>query len=160
MTSRTRATRLATGLSATALVGASLFGSASPAAASGPSRAELRAAVVKLTNQMRADKGCKPLRTSERLTKAAQRHANDMAAKNYFSHTSLNGTQWYERIRAAGYHDAAGENIAYGFATPRGVVKAWMKSPGHRRNILDCSFKAIGVGYNGDGKYWVQDFGF
>ena len=158
MHNRARAGRLAAGLFATALAGGTLLGTAAPAEAA--SRAEFRSAVVKLTNEIRADKGCKPLRTSERLTKAAQRHANDMAAKNYFSHTSRNGTQWYQRIRAAGYPDAAGENIAYGFSTARGVVKGWMNSPGHRRNILDCSFKAIGVGYNGDGKYFVQDFGY
>jgi uncharacterized protein YkwD len=159
MTSRTRTTRLATAVTATALAGGVLLGTAAPADAA-MSRTELRTAVVKLTNEIRADKGCKSLRVSKRLTRAAQRHADDMAAKNYFSHTSRNGTQWYQRIRAAGYPDAGGENIAYGFSTARGVVKAWMKSPGHRRNILDCNFRAIGVAFNGDGDYWVQDFGY
>jgi uncharacterized protein YkwD len=158
MTSRTHAARLATSLSAAAIMCAALLGTAAPAEAY--SRAELRAGVVKLTNEIRSDRGCKPLRTSERLTRSAQRHANDMAERNYFSHTSRNGDRWWQRIERAGYPDPAGENIAYGFATARGVVRAWMRSPSHRRNIVDCDFRAIGVGFHGDGKYWVQDFGY
>lgn len=156
--SRTRSARLAAGLSAAVFTCTAILGTASPAEAD--SRAELRAAVVKLTNEIRTDRGCKPLRTSERLTRSARRHANDMAERNYFSHTSRNGTQWWQRIKRADDPRPAGENIAYGYSTARGVVRAWMRSPSHRRNIVDCDFRAIGVGFNGDGKYWVQDFGY
>jgi uncharacterized protein YkwD len=53
---------------------------------------------------------------------------------------------------------SAGENIAYGYRTPSDVVTGWMNSPGHRANILNGSFKQIGVGYVADGNYWTQMF--
>jgi uncharacterized protein YkwD len=154
-------TRLGGVVATSALAAAALLSAAAPAEAAGsPSQAELRASVVKLTNKARVAKGCKPLKRSPKLHKAAQRHAEDMAAKDYFSHTSLDGRQWFERIRAVGYKNPAGENIAYGFDTASSVVKGWMNSPGHKRNILDCKFKTIGIGFTADGDYWVQDFGY
>lgn len=130
------------------------------AATHAPTTVELRASVVALTNVARLTKGCKPLKTSTRLTKAAQGHAKDMAAKDYFDHTSANGRTWDQRIRAAGWTRPAGENIAYGFDTPAAVLEGWMASPGHKRNILDCKFNYIGIGYTAEGDYWVQDFGY
>ena len=52
----------------------------------------------------------------------------------------------------------AGENIAYGYATPEAVVTAWMNSDGHRANILNGSYTRLGVGYVADGHYWTQMF--
>ena len=52
----------------------------------------------------------------------------------------------------------AGENIAKGQQTPEAVVKAWMNSSGHRKNILNPSFTEIGVGYAEQGNYWTQMF--
>ena len=131
-----------------------------PAAASAVSVADARSAVVKLTNKARVAKGCDPLKVSTRLTTAAQKHAADMAAKDYFSHTSIDGRTWVKRIKNAGWTKPAGENIAYGYDTAAEVHKGWMASPGHKRNILDCSFNYIGVGYSVSGDYWVQDFGY
>lgn len=63
----------------------------------------------------------------------------------------------------AGYRSwrKVAENIAVGYATPASVVKAWISSPGHRRNILDCSLRHIGVGVvlRGLVLWWTQDFG-
>ncbi|MGQ0466187.1 MAG: CAP domain-containing protein [Sporichthyaceae bacterium] len=120
----------------------------------------IRAKVDTLTDAARKAKGCAPLTLDSKLSLAAQRHANDMSAKNYFSHTSKDGTTWIQRIKRAGYTKPAGENIARGYTSSASVLKAWMNSPGHRRNILDCKFKKIGVGYNAKGHYWVQDFGY
>lgn len=120
----------------------------------------LRSAVVELTNVARATKGCKPLRVSVRLTNAAQAHAKDMSKYDYFSHTSRGGRTWDSRIERYGWKYPGGENIARGFSSPTGVVKAWIRSPGHKRNIMDCSFRYIGIGYVADGGYWVQDFGY
>jgi uncharacterized protein YkwD len=39
-------------------------------------------------------------------------------------------------------------------------MTGWMSSPGHKANILNCSFTAIGVGYDTRGNYWVQNFGY
>ncbi len=77
-----------------------------------------------------------------------------MAARNYFSHTSLDGSSFVDRIRRAGYLRGArgwalGENIAWGsggLASPRAIGRAWMQSPGHRANILSASYRELGVG--------------
>ena len=52
----------------------------------------------------------------------------------------------------------AGENIAMGQRTPEEVVKAWMNSEGHRKNILSPNYNYIGVGYVAQGNYWTQEF--
>ncbi|MFD0328838.1 CAP domain-containing protein [Streptacidiphilus monticola] len=55
-----------------------------------------------------------------------------------------------------------GENIARGQQTPAAVMDAWMHSPGHRANILNCSYHSLGVGayFAPGGPWWTQDFGF
>ncbi len=115
--------------------------------------------VVEATNAERDAAGCDDLRVDLRLAAAAQGHAEDMAEKGYFSHTGQDGREFDERIRAEGHPSPGGENIAQGQETADDVVAAWMDSPGHRRNILDCSFTSIGVGYEADGDHWVQNFG-
>jgi uncharacterized protein YkwD len=124
----------------------------------GASAAE--AAVVRLTNQARARKGCRPLVHDRKLRKAAVRHSADMAAKRYFDHTGLDGRSAGDRIRAAGFRPirAWGENIAMGARTASQVVRGWLNSPGHRRNIMDCSFTHIGVGHHPRGPHWTQVF--
>ncbi len=125
-----------------------------PPAANGPV-----AGVVAATNAARARTGCPALTIDARLTAAAQAHSADMARNDYFEHTSLDGRTFIDRIRATGHPSPGAENIAYGHSTAAGVVKAWMRSPGHRRNILDCSLTEVGVGFDRRGNYWTQDFG-
>jgi uncharacterized protein YkwD len=121
--------------------------------------------VIVLTNEHRRAAGCAELTWNPALATAAQRHADDMAANNYFSHASLNGAKFTTRLRNAGYrYRLAAENIAAGQQTPDEVVAGWMASPGHRANILNCRLKEIGIGYGFNdgstyGSYWVQDFG-
>ena len=119
--------------------------------------------VVELTNDAREQAGCAPLATNTNLNVVAQEHASDMAANSYFSHNSQNGSTPFDRMRAAGASGSGymAENIAWGQTSAAQVVKAWMDSPGHRKNILNCNLKRIGVGYavGPTGKtYWVQDF--
>ncbi|MDN5859106.1 MAG: CAP domain-containing protein [Pseudonocardia sp.] len=121
--------------------------------------AQVEAQVVILTNQARADAGCAALRVDPRIASAAQAHSDDMAKRNYFEHDSLDGRTFADRLRAAGYPRPGAENIAFGQRSASEVMAAWLDSPGHRRNILDCDLVAIGVGYNPDGTYWTQDFG-
>ncbi|HEX6569406.1 MAG TPA: CAP domain-containing protein [Acidimicrobiales bacterium] len=118
--------------------------------------------VVALANAARADAGCPGLRIDDRLTAAAQGHSDDMAANGYFSHTSLDGRTFVDRVEAAGYprSSAGGENIAQGQRTAREVHDGWMGSEGHRANILNCSFTAIGVGLNTSAWTWTQNFGY
>lgn len=92
------------------------------------------------------------------LNTAAQRHSEDMASTGTMSHTGSDGSDPGERITRAGYTwSTYGENVAYGYSTPEQVMQGWMTSPGHKANILNCSFKEIGVGLSGT--YWTQDFG-
>ncbi len=134
---------------------------AAPAATPGMSSSE--SAVVQLVNAERAKAGCGALRGDAELALAARNHSKDMAAKNYFDHQSLDGRDFVARIDATNYQGSpGGENIAAGQRTPADVMDSWMNSPGHRANILNCSFKAIGVGAASGGSYgiyWTQNFG-
>lgn len=98
-----------------------------------------------------------------RLAYAARSHSADMAAKNYFSHTSPDGTAFSTRITRAGYvWSAAGENIAAGQDTPAHVVGDWLASYGHCKNLMSAGFTDLGVGVATGGSYgiyWTQDFG-
>ncbi|KGR76914.1 CAP domain-containing protein [Ureibacillus sinduriensis] len=115
--------------------------------------------VVELTNAERAKNGLAPLQAYEPLMKVAGAKSQDMAANNYFSHTSPTYGSPFDQIKASGItYRAAGENIAQGQRTPEEVVQAWMNSEGHRANILNTSYTHIGVGYVEDGNYWTQQF--
>ncbi|MDV6376215.1 CAP domain-containing protein [Deinococcus arenicola] len=140
-----------------------------PASAPAPTVAQ---EVLQLVNSARAQaRSCgsasfaaaPALSMSAQLAQAAQGHASDMAAQNYFSHTSNDGRTFEQRITATGYaFRTIGENIAAGQSTPQQVVAGWLQSEGHCRNIMNPSFRELGVGYAKGGSYshyWVQDFG-
>jgi len=115
--------------------------------------------VFTLVNQARAQAGCKPLINDPRLATAAQQHSDDMANRNYFSHTTPEGVTFDKRETNAGYPSPGGENIAQGQTSAQQVMTDWMNSPGHRANILNCAFVAIGIGLNTHRWDWTQDFG-
>ena len=115
--------------------------------------------VVSLVNVERAKVGLPALTMSEDLNKAAQIRAKETVQS--FSHTRPNGSSFSSVLKENGIsYRGAGENIAWGQRTPEAVVKAWMNSEGHRANILNKNFTAIGVGYylNGSTPYWAQLF--
>ncbi|MEV7417056.1 CAP domain-containing protein [Streptomyces sp. NPDC089919] len=133
-----------------------------PATTSGGTVASSQALeVVRLVNAERAAAGCPALKTDPALTKAAQSYSDSMAATRNFSHTGTDGSQPSERVSAAGYKwSRTGENIAMGQPDAAQVMDSWMKSPGHRENILNCAFTEIGVGLNtAGGPWWTQAFG-
>ncbi|MEV5729937.1 sigma-70 family RNA polymerase sigma factor [Streptomyces pharetrae] len=120
------------------------------------------AQVVALVNEERAAAGCAPLTEDPQLNQAAQGHSEDMAARGFFDHTNPDGADPGRRTTAAGYAwSTYGENIARGQQTPEAVMESWMNSPGHRANILNCSFEDIGVGVHdgSGGPWWTQNFG-
>ena len=134
----------------------------------------IRQAILCLHNKVRARHSMAPLRASTRLRRAATGHTKDMVAAGYFEHTSPGGTTMVDRILSADYvRDGEGwmlgENLAWGtgsLGTPRGAMKAWLDSPGHRANILKRSFRELGVGVvarvpdSGDaGATYTVDFG-
>jgi uncharacterized protein YkwD len=118
--------------------------------------------VLDLVNRNRRRSGCGPLVLDRRLGLAAQAHAADMARQRYFAHDSRNGEDAGQRVRDEGYSwQRYGENIARGPGSSSAVVNGWMRSPGHRRNILDCRLREMGLGLAYDRRhrpYWVQDF--
>ena len=114
----------------------------------------IRAAILCLHNQIRAEHRLPRLRENKRLRKAALGHSRNMVVKKFFEHTTPSGVTMVDRILKARYvrEDQGwmlGENLAWGtgsYATPRGAVQAWMESPGHRANILKRSYRELGVG--------------
>ncbi|MFL4951842.1 CAP domain-containing protein [Streptomyces sp. MMS24-I31] len=125
-------------------------------------RTALVGEIVRLVNAERRSAGCQPLKPNAVLSKAAQRHSDDMRARHFFSHTNPDGAGPAERITAAGYHWMSyAENIAFGQPDPASVMRTWMNSTGHRDNILNCGLKDIGVGVTSGqgGPWWTQDFG-
>lgn len=100
------------------------------------------------TNQQRVRNGQSALRINTELSKAAQAKANDMAARNYWSHNTPDGNEPWVFIQSAGYsYQKAGENLAYGFNTSRDTVVGWMNSPSHRANLLDTAYQEVGFGF-------------
>jgi uncharacterized protein YkwD len=116
--------------------------------------------VFALVNQARAHAGCAALKDDGRLDDAATKHSVDMAKQNYFDHTTPAGVTFDQREKAEGYPSPGGENIAKGQTSAQQVMTDWMNSEGHRANILNCRFTAIGIGLDTDGWYWTQDFGY
>ncbi|MFI1538244.1 CAP domain-containing protein [Streptomyces anandii] len=133
---------------------------ASTPPATAPTASGVVARIVQLVNAERAKVGCSPLTLNADLSKAAQAHSDDMAAHQNMSHTGSDGSSPGDRITSAGYTwSSYGENVAYGYSTAEQVMAAWMASPGHKANILNCGFREIGVGLAEPGDYWTQDFG-
>ena len=118
--------------------------------------------VLRLTNAHRASIGLGAVSTSATLTAAAEWKAAHMAHLGYMEHDDPDGRDWYQRLNDCGYTHGAAENIAYGYKTAAKVFEGWLNSPGHRKNIEDPDYEAIGIGaaVNDEGRpYWVQDFG-
>lgn len=125
--------------------------------------ATMRAAVLCLVNQQRTSRGLPALSEDDRLDRSAEGWTQTMVSSHQFTH----GSDFATRISAAGFDwSYAGENIATGFPTPAAVVKGWMASPGHCRNILDPGFSRIGIGevphavggFASGPATWTQDF--
>ncbi len=146
-----------------------------------PTRANLelvRDAVLCLHNRERARHGLPRLRENPKLRGAAERHTSNMVSARFFDHTSPSGATMVDRIRRTGYTKharawALGENIAWGtggLATAAEIHRSWMRSSGHRANILQRSFREIGIGIETglpvglsvaqSGATYTTDFGF
>ena len=84
---------------------------------------------------------------------AARDHAIDTGKNRLRGHVGSDGSQLQDRYkRYSNDFSMLAENWAYiqdptsATLTPRNLVESWMKSPGHRANILDPTAKKIGVG--------------
>ncbi|MFM7335856.1 MAG: CAP domain-containing protein [Tabrizicola sp.] len=138
-----------------------------PPVAAGPADS-----VLSSINAARAKAGCGPLRTNPKLMAAARSHARAMAEQNFFAHVGKDGSRFSSRIHRQGYsYRSAAENIAAGHKSAGDVVRGWLTSAGHRKNILNCQMKETGIAvvYQADDRplrgnraalryYWVQIF--
>lgn len=118
--------------------------------------------VIDLTNRERTKRGLPALKENWQLSRVARYKSVDMRDVGYFSHNSPTYGSPFQMMRDfnLSYRRAA-ENIAAGQPTARRVVRGWMNSPGHRKNILNPNLKQIGVGYakgGSYGHYWTQMF--
>ncbi|MBB5116728.1 hypothetical protein AF335_29750 [Streptomyces eurocidicus] len=119
--------------------------------------------ILALVNDERARAGLKPLVASDRLSALAQSFSDDMARRGFFSHTDPDGKTPWDRAARRGIGNLGGENIARGHPDARAVMEAWMRSTGHRANILNGAYRTLGIGVNltsANGPWWTQDFGY
>lgn len=135
-------------------------------------RQDLAVEVVRLVNAHRASIGLAPVALSPALMRSALWKSNHMATLDYLEHDDPAPPvtrSFGQRVTACGYRGVSidgetfvggvGENIAYGSTTAEGVMRQWLDSPGHRRNIEDPDWDDIGVGAAGPRRHWTQNFG-
>jgi uncharacterized protein YkwD len=107
--------------------------------------------VLQAINEQRAAAGAAPVRLDATITDIARSRSNDMAARNYFSHTSPEGKQFLGSLseRKVGYKFAgeilARNNYPDGEAS-RVAIESYLNSSAHRAILLDARFTAVGVG--------------
>jgi uncharacterized protein YkwD len=107
-------------------------------------------------NKERAAHGLEPLSANAELARVARAFSRQMSEEGFFSHTDPAGRGMVDRLRAAGIrYRVSGENISMNINAPDPVdlaVRGWMKSPGHRDNILRGAFTETGIGIWRDGE--------
>jgi uncharacterized protein YkwD len=144
--------------------GAAIVGDCSSDSTWPPSNSSFAAQVLQLVNNHRVSLGLPALTSSPTLTNAAIWKARHMAAYGYMAHDDPAppvARSAFQRMADCGYpYGGRGENIAYGYSSPTSVMNAWLGSPGHRANIENAGYRAIGIGAAGTTTmYWAQDFG-
>lgn len=146
------------------LVLGSLFGVADdkqPAEKFEPTKEEKT--ILELTNKARAAEKLPPLTVNAALFRAARKHTENMAKQDKLEH-ELDGKRVGARVDAEGYdYSQIGENLAQAEgATPEEIMDGWLKSKGHRENLLNPNFTEIGLGVAKNAKgetYYTQVFG-
>jgi uncharacterized protein YkwD len=176
LTGLATAASLAIGFAGTPNASASACGKWGDAEPGSISNGEARKAVHCLINKERDRAGLKNLDRDKRLQRAAQRHTDEMDGTGCFDHTCGGEGALDNRLEDVGYlvgglsRWAFGENIAWGMrgrGTPKAIVDAWMRSAGHRANILNRDFRELGIGFavgtpgagNEPGGLYTADFG-
>lgn len=178
MQRRRRLTLILSVAAIAAALAAPQVASACAGAGANPAETSVRKAeraTLCLLNGARERHDLPPLRSNSKLTEAARGHSRAMVRHRFFSHTGADGSSSRQRIRRTGYLRGSrswyvGENIAWGAgnrAKPRHRVRSWMKSAGHRANILRREFRHVGVGiargaptgHRGGAATYTTDFG-
>lgn len=115
--------------------------------------------ILYYTNKFRQSKGLKPLQLDASISQQARRHSQDMAnGSTGFGHEGFE-----ERVanvsKKMGRVSSAAENVAYGTLDAEAVVNGWIKSPGHRKNMLgDYTMIGIGTADKGRITFFTQVF--
>jgi uncharacterized protein YkwD len=126
-----------------------------------------RTKMLQLVNAVRR-KGCQcgdtfynpapPLSWNTQLETAAYYHTDDMTKNKFFSHYAPDGSRGGNRLERAGYRwKTYGENIGQGYKTEKEMLDGWLASPSHCKNIMNNTFKEMGVARIGI--LWTQEFG-
>jgi uncharacterized protein YkwD len=138
----------------------------SPLGIASPQAGQDEETLLDLINDHRADNGLSPLNISPTLTDVGAWMSQDMAEKDYFSHTDSLGRDPFQRMADFGYNYNTwkGENLAAGSDTPEMTFQLWRDSPGHNANMLNANFVVVGLAkaYDADstyGWYWAAEFG-
>lgn len=115
--------------------------------------------VVSLTNIERSKNGLKAFKVNQKLSSVSRIKSKEMTDKKYFNSNSPTYGSPFSMMKFFGItYRYAAENIAKGQKTPEEVVRAWMKSPGVRANILNKNLNQVGVGYDSRSNTWTQMF--
>jgi uncharacterized protein YkwD len=119
-------------------------------------RNDLEMRMLDLVNQERTKRGLKPLEWDPQLLPVARGHSQDMFARGYFSHYTLEGKDPFDRMKAAGIkYYSAGENLALGPSLSI-CHEGLMNSPGHRANILNPTYGRVAIGILDGGAYGLM----
>lgn len=118
--------------------------------------------LLELINKEREKEKLPALKMNEKLLKAARDHSANMATQSKMDHV-LDGKEPKDRVKDAGYdYMHMGENVAYGQRSPADVVRVWMSSEGHRKNILRKEYTETGIAVarsKSGVPYYTQVFG-
>lgn len=110
---------------------------------------------IALANRARLDAGCGELEWRDDVAAVAQAHSDDMRDRGYFDHVEPSGRTPLGRIRDAAIPiSGVAENIGNGYPSGAAVLRGWLDSEGHRRNLLNCDYTHHGVGLAG--AYWTH----
>lgn len=110
-------------------------------------QSQLQKQLVTAINQQRKAAGLKTLKMNSKLSRTAQAHADDMIRRGYFGHVAPNGSKPLARTQKAGYKGClVAENLSYSWKTVDQAMAGWMKSSGHRYNMLHRDMREVGIG--------------
>ena len=126
------------------------------AIAKGQNNSKAISELLRLMNNERRKRGLKLLVLDLRLTRAAQKHSDSMYQHGYFAHIDKKGRNFQKRILKEGYPRCySAENLALA-GTPSLANSLWLRSPGHRKNLLGKKYTRVGIGKAG--RYWTANY--
>jgi uncharacterized protein YkwD len=128
-----------------ALAAAAALGQGATATPQATVVTESERSLLTAVNQVRAAHGLRRLSIDPALQRVARSYSATMIRTSRFTHGDMG-----RRVAASGARGPAfGENLAWGigpYASARTIVLNWMRSPGHRANLLRAGWARVGFG--------------